>query len=164
MECLKFALELEKSIQQQIQTLHVNTSEELQTLLNVLLDFETHFCRILSQAQKAQNNVGAYPEIELNQLVGSDKVWKKIEESIPAQPVIPHDLTTIWAIYNMLEKSAQFYQQSMHNSPYPTTRLFMSSLFEVKKIIKKRIDVILRRMYNQVWEQVGFAPFLLGKD
>lgn len=163
MECLNFAVALEYDIKKQIQNLHASSTCQTQSLLNLLMKLEDGFCDLLTVAQ-AVKNASSYPEIETDSLVGADSMWDKVEEGILSDTNVTHNLVFMWSIYNLFEKSAQFYQQSMYNSPYPSTRLFFSSLFEVKKMIKRRLDMILRRIYNRVWSKVGFAPFLLGKE
>jgi hypothetical protein len=75
-----------------------------------------------------------------------------------------NDLVALWAIYAALDKSAQFYRQAVLNTPYPLPRLFWGSLAEIKTMMRRRVDGLLRVMYNGIWEQIGFAPFALGRE
>jgi hypothetical protein len=165
MDPINFAATLEASIRQDFEQIIPRAPEELSPLLNLLTNIQTQFELILDRAQGTRTDIPKYPAVDAMSLLGSDEVWRKTTSDFAnATNKSTTDLVILWTMLELTEKSGQFYQQAVMNSAHPATRLFLSSLVEVKAILRRRIDAVLRVMYNEIWTSLGFAPFILGKD
>lgn len=144
---------------------HVSAEQPAyRNVLILLLKLQALFKLDVKKALDVNAANETYSQIDLDALVGSDNEWEQVSQAFATSSPSSVNLTTIWMIYALIERSGQFYQQAANNSAYPSTKLFLSSLFQVRNIIRRRIGSILRVLYNNVWEEIGFAPFLLGKD
>ena len=164
METFVFASALEKTLLQQMGSLVGNVSPVLQPLLRSLQNFQTEFIGYLTVAAEVNVNVEAYPQVDIAIFTGNDTVWQKQAVVLASTATTTNDLVALWAIYAALDKSAQFYRQAVLNTPHPLSRLFWGSLAEIKTMMRRRVDGLLRVMYNGIWEQIGFAPFALGRE
>jgi len=165
MRDFQFAAAMEASIRQEIERLMDFSPQELQPAMAMLGKFQAEFELILDRVQLTNVDVGSYPTIHAENLLGPDSAWQQIAEHFgAAQDKTAANLAVLWAVYALMEKSGQFYQQAALNSPHPSTRLLLASLGEVKSMARRRVDALLRVMYNEVWADVGFAPSKLGKD
>lgn len=165
MDSIKFAVALEASIRQEFEQAISRAPEELVPLLQLLTNVQTQFELILDRAQGTRTDLLQYPAVDTQILLGSDAVWRQVTNDFAkTADKSTADLILLWSVFSLIEKSGQFYQQAVMNSAHPTTRLFIGSLVEVKAILRRRVDAVLRVMYNEVWGTVGFAPFTLGKD
>ncbi len=61
-------------------------------------------------------------------------------------------------------KTAQFYLQTAKNIEQAPQRLLLSSIAEMKLMLRRRFDGIERVVANQVWNAVGFPPGMLAKE
>lgn len=165
MEQLGFAAAMEASIRQEIEHFTKQAPSELNALLGIVGKFQVEFELLLDRAQCTDINTGRYPAVDATLLLGSDDDWQVVVQKFAAaQDKTAANLTLLWMIHSLVEKSGQFYQQAGLNSAHPSTRLFMSSLTETKNMLRRRIDGVLRVMYNEIWSDIGFAPVQLGKD
>ncbi|MBP2653029.1 MAG: hypothetical protein H6Q73_598 [Firmicutes bacterium] len=165
MKELRFAVVLEASIRHEVEHIAKQASAELQLVLDIVSRFQAEFELLLDRACSIDVSNGKYPEVPVNVLLGSDGEWQQAIKSFTLSgDKSVANLTNLWMIIALIENSRQFYQQALLNCPYPTARIFLSSLAEIKIILRRRIDGVLRGMYNEVWAQVGFAPFVIGKD
>jgi hypothetical protein len=165
MNSIEFAIIMETSVRQEFENVRREAPAELLPLLNLLLTLQTEYILLLEKAQIINGNTGNYPQPDDTALISSEADWQELVSAFAAvSPKQPLALTTLWMICALSEKSSQFYQQAATNTPYQTTRLFLSSLAQIKNMLKRRINGVMRIMHNDVWGEVGFAPFLLGKD
>lgn len=165
MNVLLFAATLEASIRQEIEAVTRQAPDELQPFLTVLGKFQVEFELLLDRAQYTNVDVGRYPGVDLAALLGTDDAWQKIlRDFAAAAEKKVTSLTALWMVQALVEKSGQLYHQAGANSAHPSTRLFFASLAETKNMLRRRIDGLMRVMYNEIWADIGFAPVLLGKD
>jgi hypothetical protein len=161
---IQFALELETAINKKIDPL-LETAE-LFPVITLINSFQQGFFKLLIIAKSIDVDTAKYPVVEASELLGSDTAWQQLAlQPTPSEVVENMDtLTTLWSICSLIDRSTQYYQQAAANNAHPATRLFFHSLAESKKIIRGRLAGIIHLMYNQYWGQLGFAPFMLGKD
>lgn len=165
MNVLLCAATMEASIRQEIEAVIRQAPGELQPFWEAIGKFQVEFELLLDRAQYINVDSGRYPMVDSAALLGSDDAWQKIRQNfaIVSDKNIS-SLTALWMTYALVEKSGQFYQQAAANSAHPSTRLFFGSLAETKNMLRRRIDGLMRVLYNEIWAEIGFAPFLLGKD
>ncbi len=165
MESIDFATLLEEDIEKKVKLIRSKCPEELTLFLQLVDQCQENFLNLLRESQQVDEDVPVYPQIQTNNLVGNDEQWSQATHAFAGlgQSSV-ENLTWLWMIYVLFERSAQYYQQAVANCPYPAERLFLKSLVEVKSLLKRRIDGAIRILYNEVWASVGFAPFSLGKD
>ncbi|BBB93052.1 MAG TPA: hypothetical protein PKA28_01540 [Methylomusa anaerophila] len=162
---MKFAVLLEKSINKNLEKVRLDVSAELQPIVTLIQQTQSLIFDLLQETSDVNIDYAKLPEVNLTVLIAADDLWQKAVSSYTdAPPINTDDLIQMWTIYASIEKSAQYYQQASLNSPHPATRLFLSSLSEIKNILRRRVSGVLRMIYNDVWSEVGFAPFVLGKE
>lgn len=163
---VQFALELETSLSRQIATLHDTASAGTVPIpvLGLIENSQAEFLKLLSALNTGENDSTRYPAVTETQLLGSDAAWLQATQNTTAVNAGLQELTALWSIYITVDKCVQFYQQAAANSAQPQARLFFSSLSHVKKILRRRLDGIIQIYYNHYWGELGFAPFILGKD
>lgn len=165
MTVLQYAATLEASIRQEIELIIRQAPNELQPFLTAVGKFQVEFELLIDRAQYTNVDKSRYPEVDPAVLLGSDDNWQKITRDFAAVTGnSAPNLATLWMAQALMAKSGQLYQQAAANSAHPATRLFFSSLAETKNMLVRRIDGLTRVVYNEVWAELGFAPFLLGKD
>lgn len=165
MQVLRFAASLEAQIRQEVEVVMAQSPPGLQALVTAVGHFQAEIELLLDRAQGTDIDTGRYPEVNAAALLGPDSVWQEAAASVTEatdSPVV--GLASMWFLHTLTERSGQFYQQAALNSAHPSTRLFFASLAEVKTMLRRRLDGVLRALYNSAWAEVGFAPFLLGKD
>lgn len=165
MNSLVCAASLEASIRQELENMGGHLPPTLQPFIEAIHKFQAGFELLLDRAQGVDVNKGKFPPVSARELLGEDDAWQHLTKSFSsAQDKSLTNLTALWMIYTLIEKSTQFYQQASKNSAHPAERLFFGSLAEIKGMLRRRIDSLTRIMYNELWGEVGFAPFILGKD
>jgi hypothetical protein len=164
MRPFEFANSLETVLLRQLESFSGDVSPELQPLLRSLQNSQATFLECLTLAAAVNVDSEPYPSVAVTILPGSDTVWQKQTAEFATAAKSSQDLVALWAIYTALDKTAQFYRQAALNTPHPLTRLFWGSLAETKSLMRRRVDGVLRIMYNNIWEQIGFAPFVLGRE
>jgi hypothetical protein len=165
MNVLLCAATLEASIRQEIEAVTQQAPGELQPFWEVIGKFQVGFELLVDRAQYTDVDTGRYPGVDSAALLGSDETWQKIQRDFAAVPEKTiSSLTALWMIQALVEKSGQFYQQAAANSAHPSARLFFSSLAETKNMLRRRVDGLMRVVYNEIWAEIGFAPFTLGKN
>lgn len=161
---LQFALELETALNNQLAILAAHTgSLPAMTLVNT---FQEKFYALLTVASTVDIDIARYPVVEAAELLGSDSDWQQFTAQAKpgTDPVNLPALTALWSIYTLIDRSAQYYQQAAANNAHPAARLFFHSLAETKKILRGRLAGIIQSSVNYYWGQLGFAPFMLGKE
>ncbi|QDR80651.1 hypothetical protein [Sporomusa termitida] len=161
---LQFALELETALNNQITLLSANTGPlPAMALIN---KFQENFYALLTVASATDVNIDKYPVVETTGLLGSDSDWQQFthRDKPATDSVNLPALTALWSVYTLFDRSAQYYQQAAANSAHPATRLFFHSLAETKKMMRRRLAGIIQSLLNHYWGQLGFAPFMLGKE
>lgn len=164
MESLTFSASMENSISEVLQELRGGCSPEINRVLDSLLRFHGEFERLMSEVKELPENQ-PWPELSAADFVGTDEVWRELTGSInPGTSPNTADYATLWCIHALLDKSAQFYQQAARQNLPEPERLFLSSVAELKLMLRRRIDAVERVVANQVWKAVGFPPGLLGRE
>lgn len=160
-----FAARLEAQVRLEGEALSAQAPAELKPVLDAFGKFQAEFELMLDRAQYTDVDTGRYPAVDSDVLLGPDSGWQVSAGRLGAagDGAVP-GLTVLWMLHTMAEKTGQFYQQAAANSAHPATRLFLGSLAEVKGMLRRRLDGQLRVLYNAAWGEVGFAPFMLGKD
>lgn len=155
-----YAQDIESSIVETVT--QYNNIQELKPAFNLLLDVEQKFLTILKDA--SCNDLHGYT-FNIADLT-TEKLWAEVLNGF-AKEIINMDvrkITALWIAYTLTEKSSQFYSQVSANSAYPSERLFFSSLAEVKNIIKRQLEKMIRISNNRIWSELDFAPFALKKE
>jgi hypothetical protein len=159
---LLFAADLEKNILSELSKMAETAPSVLKPALQMLLAAENSWNELFTIAEIEPRE---YPEPKAEALAGSDKEWQGIALDLKNTPADnTESLVLFWMLYAFIERTTQYYQQAAANCAYPADRQFFLALAQCKLLLKKRIDGIMRIMYNHAWAEVGFAPFLLGKD
>ena len=164
MNTLQYAGAMENSIGVTLRTLQANCSPELTRVLEHLVQIQLELERIVLQAESAELGQGL-PEFDVMQIVGDELCWRCLAN--PFQPSsLPSaiDYTVLWSVHAMMAKSAQYYQQAALNTNQPNLRIALSSIAEMKLILRRRIAAIERIVANQLWQSLGFPPGLLAKE
>jgi hypothetical protein len=162
---LRFAAAMEGAVRQEMEALVSQVSPELLQAISLINKFQVEFELLLDRVQCVDINTGKYPAVDAAVLLGNDEVWQKALQQLGERTVKSSiDLTVLWMIHSLVEKSGQYYHQAALNSAHPATRLLLSSLAETKNMLKRRVDSLLRVLYNGIWSEIGFAPFVLGRD
>lgn len=159
-----YAQDIESSIVETV--IQYNNIQELKPAFNLLLDVEQKFLTILKDA--SCNDLHGYTFNIADNIADltTEKLWAEVLNGF-AKEIINMDvrkITALWIAYTLTEKSSQFYSQVSANSAYPSERLFFSSLAEVKNIIKRQLEKMIRISNNRIWSELGFAPFALKKE
>ncbi|SDD42145.1 hypothetical protein [Sporomusa acidovorans] len=160
---LQFALELENSISKQIMELDAAHLVNTQAI-SLINNFQKELLQFLSMANQIDSDIATYPVVDESLLLGPDSNWQKAVENTVVASNSLRTSTRLWSVYALINKSIQFYQQAAANSVQPQTRLFFNSLSHVKKILLMRLGGLIKIYDNHYWGELGFAPFLLGKD
>lgn len=162
MPIIQFALRLENACIVTLEDEADHAPNMLKSLIELAIGCQKNFYSLIGQASRINANTEKYPIVDPLSLVSSEADWRNAFDGFTEQP---HDLALaivhLWTIYELFEKSGQFYQQAALNSPYPAERLFYSSLAEAKKMLKRRLDSAIRVISNEIWGEIGFAPFAL---
>ncbi len=161
---IQFALELETLISNQLVKLAETGAAETLAVIELIRISQAEFTQVLTTAETIDVDSMAYPGVSENQLLGSDTAWQQASRTVAAAGISFAGLGVYWSLYTVIDKAAQFYQQAAVNSAHPQARLFFSSLSQVKKMLRRRLDGIIHIYYNHFWGELGFAPFMLGKD
>ncbi len=165
MKVFQFAAVLEAQIRQEVEVVVAQSPPGLQAVVTAVGAFQAGIELLVDRAQYVDVDSGRYPEVNAAALLGPDSVWQEATAKLGASDeATVVGLASLWFLIVLTEKSGQYYQQAALNSAHPATRLFFSSLAEVKGMLRRRLDGLLRQLYNAAWTQVGFAPFVLGKD
>lgn len=159
---LQFAIELETAIDHQLAVHAAAAGTEVAFAL--LHTCQTGFLELLAAAQAIDVDLAAYPPVQEEPLLGAAAAWQQLTVHIQPEVSNLQELAAFWSIYAAIDKTVQFYQQAAANSAHPQTRLFFSSLSQVKSMLRRRLAGLIQIYYNHYWGEIGFAPFLLGKD
>lgn len=164
MRVLEFAAAMEASIRQEIEQLTAAAPPELQPVADAVAACQAEFELLIDKIRTVDDRE-SYPAIEAQTLLGDEEKWRKVTAGFAAcKNKTTGNLVSLWCMYGLVDRACQFYRQAAANSAHPSARLFFSSLAEVKGMLRRRIDAPLRVMHNEVWERVGFAPSIAGKD
>ena len=164
MNALLFAMSMEKSIDANLKDLQGNCSPELQSVLAQLILFQHEFEQTLLQLQSLESGQGL-PEIDTLRLVGNDELWNSLSHQFnPTSLPSAADYMVLCSVHAMLDKTSQFYLQTAKNVEQAPQRLVLSSIAEMKLMLRRRFDGIERIVANQVWNAVGFPPGMLAKE
>jgi len=161
---LLFAIAMEKSIGANLKNMQESCSPELKSVLAQLIVFQQEFEQILLQLQSPESGVGL-PTIDPVRMVGNDELWNSLSNQFqPASLPSAADYMVLCSVHAMLDKTAQFYLQTAKNIEQAPQRLLLSSIAEMKLMLRRRFDGIERVVVNQVWNAVGFPPGMLAKE
>ena len=159
---MQFAIELETAIIGHLEEL--TATEEAGTIISLISASQKKFLELLESANTINIDMAAYPPVDEADLLGKDSTWQQLTLQKEVTNASLPMLLVFWQISIEIDKTAQFYQQAASNSAHPQTRLFLNSLSHVKKILLRRLNGIIQGYSNYYWGELGFAPFLLGKD
>ena len=164
MNGFNFAAAMEGTIRQELELISKRSSSQLQPFWEMVSKFQAEFELLLDKAQYTNIDTHSYPVVDASILLGADNVWQEIVYNFGQAEKNNTDMAVLWMMQAATEKSGQFYIQAAANSAHPSTRIFFSSLAEAKNMLRRRFDKMLRILYNENWGNLGFAPFILGKD
>lgn len=167
MNVCQYALVLEGEIQQEVIQRIKNGPNNLLPLIETISTFQNRLTDLLIKTVDQKDSAYHYPDSEtiqaLVEIIDKDK-----SKCIISDDITPEAITNIYInlsiITNLVEKSLQFYNQAALNSTYEYEKIFFSSIAEIKKVLKRRLDSTLRVVYNSLWSKIGFAPFMFGKE
>ncbi|MDD4600578.1 hypothetical protein SDC9_06095 [bioreactor metagenome] len=168
MRVCQYALLIENAIQQEVMLRLDNQPTQLQPLLELVNTFEDMLINILNQVvNNTTLKADTYSELDAIQILletkGKYKDTLSLNDDLTSDTMVAMYMN-LSAISNLIEKSLQFYRQAANNSAYEHDKLYFNSLVELKKVLKRRIDSVLRIVYNALWSKIGFAPFVFGKE
>lgn len=164
MKPTQFALEIETAIGSEIASITDIVTGNFPFII-LLKQFQDGFLQLLLAAEETNIDMTQYPIVDENKLLGSDIVWQEaINPSKINTNINITVLSKLWAINTAIDKSVQFYHQAAINSAHPQTRIYFSSLSHIKKILQRRMNGIIQIYDNHYWGELGFAPFMLGKN
>lgn len=159
---LNFAVKFEEEIVRQLESLKKTDSEEIVSILNAVIEAEEKMIEVLKEAQTYDIDLDTYKQIGIDKILDKDNEFVNFMKNKEADFLkIFCELTSISAL---IDRSAQFYSQSAANNSHPSLKLFLSSLAQVKNVLRGRLKGCIRSVSNDLWQEVGFAPFALGKD
>jgi hypothetical protein len=159
---LLFAADLERNTLAELKRILENAPSIICPVLDMLIAAEEGWNDVF---KLLENNERQYPIIEAKVLTGLDNEWTKVIATLKEVQFENADiLLLLWMLHAAVERTMHYYQQAAANSAYPAQRQFFTSLVQCKLLMKKRLDSIMRIMYNHAWAEIGFAPFVLGKD
>lgn len=148
---LQFTNLLEVALCQRFEDMAFSAPKEVKPIMNLVVEFETRLIKILHNPYKIPQD---YVEI-----IGDDRSWTKVFEQAAGLPDKNLAVILIWSAVDLTERSIRYYQQASVNCSMPDQRLFFSSIAEMKKIIKKKLDHLLRIIHNEIWQITGYAPY-----
>lgn len=159
---IQFAIEIETAIINQVTML--DAPADIASLISLIEQSQKASLELLAVANTVNIDIAAYPEVNESELLGSDTVWQQLTLPKEVTNASLQMLITLWQLSIEIDKTAQFYQQAATNSAHPQSRLFFNSLSHVKRILLRRLNGIIQMYCNYYWGELGFAPFMLGKD
>ena len=159
---IQFVIELETAIINHLDT--IPTQADIVPIISLILKSQKEFLELISTAKAINVDKAAYPPVDESSLLGKDSDWQQLTVQKEITNANLQMLITLWQIATEIDKTAQFYQQAAANSAHPQTRIFFNSLSHVKRILLRRINGAIQSYCNYYWGELGFAPFVLGKD
>lgn len=162
MNAFEMAIEIEKNSIVNLTKLMQDEKPELKTVFEAIVAQQKYFIAVLAGSKTIEQTQGKYPEIATDGVFDENN-WQQAVHSLLQSNSKTEHITSLWMMYTVIEKSCQFYQQAGANTVFTPTKLFLSSLSQLKSLQRRRLDALLRTVYNEMWEAVGFAPVLLGK-
>ncbi|MPM48924.1 hypothetical protein SDC9_95651 [bioreactor metagenome] len=166
MNACRYAFIMENSIRQEVILRMQNDTMQLKPILEMVSTCQETLINILQQVI-SKVDLSTYPELNALQVL-FDTNWTENFKFEICKGETTEQLMDLYmnlsALSSITERSLQFYRQAANNSAYEYEKIFFNSLAEQKKVIKRRIDSALRVVYNSLWSQVGFAPFIFGKE
>lgn len=157
---LDTALSIEISIRKQLECmLKSDVNSEIADILHYLIKLNSELELILADAKKINPNTSSYPNVDISPLLGSDEDWQRYYKLVEKVGTNYNSLIILWALEAMIEKSAQFYQQASQNSAYSSNKIFLSSIYQVKTMKRRKINALSRIVNNNIWSVIGFSPF-----
>lgn len=164
MTIFQLALSMETCICKEIKELLKNAPNEIAPLFEAIHKTQTQLELLINTAMHINIDTEPFPVVDVA-ILGTNASWKALNDNYAnTSKTSIEDLISLWKIYTLIEKTAQFYQQSALNSPHPAAKLFFTSLSEIKHMLRRRIQGILQIMYNHIWSEIGFSPIVFGKD
>lgn len=154
----QFSVDMEAAVRLKVEYLLEQATDDIRPLLEMVIAFEIRLEKLLQSAQDAS-------VLDPFELLGEENLWLQATANLLTKP---HDqagsIVLLWILNDLTDHTIRFYQQAAANSSHPMSRIFYSSVAEVKKMIRRKLSNPLRTIYNEVWGQIGFAPFDLTRD
>lgn len=162
MQGLAYAVKMEAALRQFLENNRLVWPAFLLPIIDDLTNLQSQLELILDKAASCADPA-RLPAVNFTALTGPQSV-ATFSNNVPDDDnTIAAAILVLWMLSGSLERMAQYYSQAAANSAHPTQQLFCRSLTEVKKISHRRVDGLLRVLYNRVWQRVGFAPYVLVK-
>lgn len=162
MKSLVYAVKMEAALREFLENSRPALPTSLLPLLDDLSRIESQLELILDKAAGCTDPV-RLPAVDFSALIGPQPSTLAPKELPDDDNAMASIVLVLWMLSGTLEKMAQYYTQAAGNSAHPALQAFCRSLAEVKKISHRRLDGLLRILYNRIWERVGFAPYTLVK-
>ena len=153
------ALELEKALAQLLKT-EVETNPLLAPALTLQAECQAQWQAVLKQAAEATEAFPTYPVVEPEQVLVSETQWMAVLEQMKAAGLPDAQLLRLSALVGAYSLLVDYYRQAQSNEPHPTTKLFLSSCIEMKRLQKAAVEKLYRQAVHAVWNKVGFSPVL----
>lgn len=152
----KFAMELERAITAELEQLKKRIPE-LDGLWELLLILQAEFIQVLQSDETIS--------LETGKLTGSEEAWRQVHVHLAGiNDAVLQRAIPLWTVHAFLERAVQYYHQAAVNSAYPREKAWYLSLEQIKLIEKRKVGGAVRIIYNQLWGELGFAPFMIGKE
>ena len=158
-KCLEIAQKLELEILHKIE-LAAKEADSEQAYWQVILASQKKMLTLLSLASQQEDSFPEYPDVELETILMSKASWQEQLDKI--QPGFEYQAKQLMELL-MLEKAneslQEFYQQASGNVAHPLSKVFLTSLAEVKNLQNMRISMFTKVYNNKLWSILGYAPF-----
>lgn len=162
MDAIRYAIEMETQINKMVQLTAAEADRERMLLVEVLIKHQGKMLEVLLAAEKA--GAKYHSQIEIPALFDEAKWQEAMADMIIHPESLVSQLSLLWMLQALYDKSFQYYRQAGYNTPMPAAKYFYSSLAEVKNMIRRRIDAASHVLSNEVWGEIGFAPYVIGKE
>lgn len=162
MNAIQYAIQLERQINNTLQLIATDADSRIIPLVEVLAKHQGKMLEILLAVENA--GIAGYSQVEIPALFDESK-WQEAVAAVNFNSKsLVTQLSLLWAIQAFYDKSFQYYRQAGQNTPFPAEKYFFSSLAEVKNMIRRRIDAVSHVLSNEIWGEIGFAPYIIGKE
>lgn len=162
MQSLAYAVKMEAALREFLENNRLVWPVFLLPIIDDLTNLQSQLELILDKAASCADPA-RLPAADFTVLTGPQS-GAMLRNDVPDDDnTIAAATLVLWMLSGTLEKMAQYYSQAAANSAHPVQQLFCRSLMEVKKISHRRVDGLLRILYNRIWQGVGFAPYVLVK-
>ena len=158
-KCLEIAQKLENEVLNKIQKF-ANEAQVTSNYMNLILASQKNVVILLEQAAKQENSFPEYPDLNIEEIIFTQERWQEaLDKILPDLEYQPQQLIELLMLDKANESLQEFYQQASANVPHPLSKLFLSSLAEVKNLQSMKISMFAKVYNNKLWGILGYAPF-----